>query len=142
MKLQSIRFSLVVASVVVCMALLLSTSGCSEGNSAGAEASGVVTVDGSPVANVLVNFLPDAEGNSAFATTDASGRFRVQTTRTMTGLEPGEYQVTVHPGDSDAESVPITIPEKYQNEETSDLRVTIQDGNNDLKIELSSSGSN
>jgi hypothetical protein len=102
---------------------------------------GRLTIDGAPAANVLVNFLPTEGGNSAFATTDASGRFTVQTTRTVVGLAPGEYRVTVQPGDEDSGSTVSPVPEKYQSERTSDLRVSVSEGaKNELKIELSSSG--
>jgi hypothetical protein len=126
---------------VVCLAVPTVTCGCSGGDNAGAQATGVVTIDGAPAANVLVNFLPTEGGNSAFATTDASGRFTVQTTRTVVGLAPGEYRVTVHPGDDDSGATASPVPEKYQTERTSDLRVSVSEGaKNELKIELSSSG--
>ncbi|MCL4203852.1 MAG: hypothetical protein KJ000_15225 [Pirellulaceae bacterium] len=125
---------------IACLAVLTVASGCSGGSDAGAQATGVVTIDGAPAANVLVNFLPTEGGNSAFATTDANGRFTVQTTRTVGGLAPGEYRVTVHPGDEDSGRTVASVPEKYQSERSSDLRVSVGEGvKNDLKIELSSS---
>lgn len=119
-------------------------AGCSGKTSAGAEATGVVTLDGSPLADVLVNFYPQGGGSSAFATTDAEGKFTVKTSGAETGLAPGEYTVSVSPPDADSEAAegaagPPAIPEKYASGKTSGLKVTVSGGQaNELKIELSS----
>jgi hypothetical protein len=115
-------------------------SGCSGKASAGAEATGVVTLDGAPLPNVLVSFYPTGGGSSAFATTDSEGKFTVSTSGAETGLAPGDYVVTVTPGDSaDSTESVSPVPEKYSTEKTTDLKISVSEGEgNDLKIELSS----
>lgn len=125
---------------VLFLAGLALSSGCSQATSAGAEATGAVTLDGSPLPGVLVSFYPTGGGSSAFATTDEAGKFTVETSGAESGLAPGEYLVTVEAGDSDGEETSSSaIPEKYASEATSGLKVTVSEGTgNELTIELSS----
>jgi hypothetical protein len=121
-------------------------AGCSSSDGSTAAATGVVLLDGEPQSNVLVSFSPVGEGSSAFAATDSDGRFSVQTTQDVGGLAPGEYTVRVErtsPEDDpnvtvDEDSLP-PIPERYLDDATSGLRVTVSaTDENDFKIELSS----
>jgi hypothetical protein len=81
---------------------LLALAGCGSGGG-GAElpVSGVVTLDGNPVANALVGFSPDEgidQTSSGFARTGSDGKFVVTGSGGKKGLVPGRYKVTVSKG--------------------------------------------
>ena len=96
--------------------LLLAVAGCG-GIGSLDSVSGKVTLDGKPLAGVMVNYAPDAQkgnktpfGVSGF--TDGEGVYRLQTStrtgRTYSGAPPGWYKVTVSPGLSNPEAVATT----------------------------------
>lgn len=139
----------------LCLLGLMLAAGCSGATSAGAEAAGTVTLDGTPLPNAFISFIPKGEGSSAFATSDGNGSFTVQTSGSVTGLAPGEYLVVVEQGDApDGESAAAegeqaasegevsgasSIPAKYRSEKTTDLSVTVSEGESkSLTLELSS----
>ncbi len=95
---------------------------------------GVVTLDGQPVANVLVQLAGVQTGDSAMGVTDGDGDFRVVT---LDGeLKPGLYLVTVRPlsevngnqpatdGSETSTSKP-TLPDRYRHLSTTDAAIEI-----------------
>src|SRR5690349_16946793 len=59
-------------------------------------AEGTVTLDGQPLANASVGFVPDEEGlQTASGTTDKNGRFRLMIGDRKAGALPGKYKVLV-----------------------------------------------
>lgn len=50
--------------------------GCGDGSGLG-NVSGQVTMDGQPLANVMVTFIPTGGGNASTGVTDASGRYQL-----------------------------------------------------------------
>lgn len=57
---------------------------------------GVVTLDGKPLAGVVVTFSPDTEtGTVAAGITDQNGRFQLASFPTGNGARPGKYKVVV-----------------------------------------------
>ena len=77
--------------LLVCAATCLLLSGCGTKLH---EVSGVVTLDGQPVAEAGVMFQPTAGGPVASGTTDAAGKFTLQCAN-KPGLIAGEYLVTI-----------------------------------------------
>jgi hypothetical protein len=71
------------AGVAVLMIGLITSTGC--GGREFAEVEGTVTLDGAPLTDTQVVFLPDPfqgnQGNTASARTDAEGHYRLQTER-------------------------------------------------------------
>jgi hypothetical protein len=55
--------------------------------------SGVVTLNGEPLANAVVTFLPKT-GIPGVAETDEAGRYELRTVRSR-GVAPGEYKVAI-----------------------------------------------
>lgn len=142
-------------------------SGCSE--SAGSKkpptfpVSGTVTMNGQPVADAMVVFVPTAkEGQSAVAKTNAEGKYQATTFSTGDGALAGEYLVKVSKHDTPpaapgagrslsheeeqkiyvekttpTEPPKSYLPSKYENESTSGLKHTVFDGPTtfDIKIE-------
>ena len=80
-------------SILLLLPLML--SGCND--SPYAAVSGVVTLDGTPVANATVGFVPkdDGAGRAAFGQTDDVGHYELSTLKPSDGALPGEYYVTI-----------------------------------------------
>ncbi len=75
-------------------------TGCGGGRFATAPVSGQVTVDGEPVANVLVTFTPIGSaaelGPGSTGRTDASGRYTLELVGgDRAGAQPGRHRVTL-----------------------------------------------
>jgi hypothetical protein len=71
---------------------VLACAGCGGGP---VPVSGVVTLDGQPLPQATVTFLPLGQGRTASGFTDAEGRFHLSTLEQRDGALPGEYKVTV-----------------------------------------------
>lgn len=120
---------------------------------------GNVQYDGKPVENASILLLPkyrDENGKGAVATSDAQGNFKAMTVLPGDGVLPGTYTVTVQkieyqeaapsakPVDPDDRNyVPearpyiVMLPEKYGDERTTDLEITVPpEGNKKWEIQL------
>ena len=78
-------------------ALLISAAavvGCGARTSA---VQGVVLLDGKPVPNASVQFVPQGAGRDATGHTDASGAFSMSTLQPGDGVVAGEYKVVISP---------------------------------------------
>jgi hypothetical protein len=116
--------------------------------------SGVVTLDGVPVPNASVMFIPAAGGRPASGITDASGHFQLKTFEKDDGALLGEHKVTVTcvettgfqetadglSGGVSPEGIKQTwiTPQKYSLPETSGLTQTVEKRNPEVKLELTS----
>ena len=159
--------SLLWLGVVVCLAAMV---GCGGQPTLSTEyVEGVVTVDGQPVPEATVTFVPVVEGQGAPATgmTNAQGVYKLTATVTgevaakaEAGTLPGEYHVGVmknvietpmsqeeaeeagveyNPVDEYAEpKITYEVPQKYNNPRESGLKVTVQAGQNNIPLELTS----
>jgi hypothetical protein len=68
---------------------------CGCGNSEYKSVSGVVLLDGEPVPEAAVAFVPeDPHGENATGYTDEDGRFSMKST-TQDGVKPGKYKVRI-----------------------------------------------
>lgn len=137
-----------VGCVGICTFLL--TSGCGPDLShlpKTVQADGLVTLDGVPVDGAQVVFI-SADGNSASAATDTSGKFSLRSFDEKPGAVPGTYKVQVSKtiaeptGKQDADGGDVIkfnfgVPKRYTGIGTSKLEMNIPDsGTEDLKIEL------
>jgi hypothetical protein len=124
--------------------LFLAAAGCGPN---AARVSGTVTLDGQPLTTGNVSFHPDGDsGAPAYGQIDAQGRYSLST-GSDAGLPPGKYVAVVvatkdppKPYDATgAEIPPIPItPAKYSQVSTSDLRVDVKSGQNDIPLALQS----
>ena len=73
------------------LALLLAVAGCGSGGPPRLRVVGVVTLDGQPLADGAISFMPTGKGVAAGATI-AGGRYVVEGAR---GPTPGEYRVEI-----------------------------------------------
>jgi hypothetical protein len=110
---------------------------------------GEVTLDGKPLPNAKVMFMPKGGGRPAEGTSDAGGKFRLTTNQPLDGAAPGEYVVTVtartivyEPRAGTEEGFlekPVwQAPEKYSLPAKSDLVVIVDAKKPQIKLELRS----
>jgi hypothetical protein len=80
---------------------LVPTLGCSAASTKCVPVSGVVTLDGKPLANAIVAFSPIAKpgevnaGDGATGKTNANGEYSLTTSRGMAGAQTGNYRVRI-----------------------------------------------
>jgi hypothetical protein len=126
-----------------CLVLLAAAAGCNRSGLDLAPVEGIVTYNGSPVADAGVMFVP-TQGPSAMATTDAEGHFSL-TTANQPGALIGEHRVSI----SKVETITIPqrrgfplyqhkshIPEKYADVTKSELSVNVIDDDNHFVFKL------
>jgi len=118
--------------------------------------SGVVRYNGKPLDGARVTFTNSAAGISAYALTDAQGKFTLTTFEPGDGAAPGHYQITVtkaiEPVRAAAKTAPPIfrsggapqprwlIPQKYSNLATSKLSADVAEtGNDEIVVELQGS---
>ena len=97
--------------------------GC--GNSEVGEVYGTVTLDGEPLPNAVIEFIPtDGEGRNSFGWTDEEGKYDMQFARDRNGAWIGENKVLISTADvlderdenGEDRYSPELVPEKYSNE--------------------------
>lgn len=131
-----------------------------------APVSGVVTLDGKPVANASILFNPTAGGQPATGMTDASGKYTLRTKKpgdgaivgahgvgiTMTKAPTATKKKTVATADPSNPEVSgpldnappppkkqdFVVPEKFNSPFTSGLTATVKSGPNDIPFDLKS----
>ncbi len=126
--------------VSICGALCLLSTGCSSERIPVNEkpvvpVSGVVHVNGAPVAGVDIQFHPDVpdESHKIFpkATTDAEGKFQAWSYRVNDGLAAGNYTLTFvdRSGPSEPfqrkDSKPDLFKGRYANPKRSEIKLTV-----------------
>lgn len=125
--------------------MMLSAVGC--GGSSESTVQGVVTLDGNPLSDGSIAFIPSAGGSQAYGTIRGSGEYKIYTGREL-GLPPGEYKVTVvsrkpaatqrtEEGGPAPGGESIT-PRWYALPDMSGLLVKVEPGSNNINLELTS----
>jgi hypothetical protein len=153
------RFCTIPRTIYVATFLLwlAASVGCG-GNAAGLrQIKGKLLLDGEPVENAIVTFLPSGGGQSASGVTRRDGTFALSTYTPNDGVKPGEYRVSIMPKDPPAmpggdydpsmtgrpkrESGPSkAVPDRYASPESSELTATVPEkGPADILLELSRS---
>ncbi len=130
----------------------LCVGGCGGGGMA--PVSGKVTLDGQPLANVHVTFMPEGEGGASFAQTDSNGAYSLTHVSGSTGAVPGIHLVTIEEDEQEEEVYepevetnerrvvkpkperPSRIPARYNSR--SELREEVKAGSNQIDFALTS----
>ena len=109
-------------------------------------ASGIVTIEGKPLASGMVTFNPtipeSAGGHPGIASVDAAGRYQLGNAEHGRAklLRPGEYVVTVVAMEIDRSQGPpaprLAIPDRYADFAESPLRITLSPGDNKVDLTL------
>lgn len=120
--------------------LLLILPGCGDSQSTGTP-HGKVTYDGKPVPDATIQLQSAETGHAAATPVNAQGEFRFE--------EPvpvGEYMVSINPayeapvaGEGDENFTPPErpdIPERYRSGAGSELKVTVEEGEHALDIQM------
>ena len=84
--------------------LSLSFTGCGYRRPAQVKTTGTVTLDGEPVANAALMFIPDS-GRPASGNTNTNGEFQISSFGGNDGLPAGNYRVT---------ATKLVLKDKYQ----------------------------
>lgn len=119
--------------------------------------TGVVLLDGQPLANASIQFVPAEAGRDATGTTNERGEFTMSTFEPKDGVAPGSYKVVISPpagavdptkyasaGDAmsaAAQARPAaqsTFPKKYTNPTLTPFTQQVPIGKEPLKFELKS----
>jgi hypothetical protein len=116
--------------------ILLVASGCGEKLGT---VTGKVTVDGEPVSDLEVTFIPvDAEmGTDAIGFTNEQGEYKLIYGRGNVGAPIGDYRVTIAGAELDGDSgEPYRLPPKYSDRRQTELTATVEGGENTINFEL------
>jgi len=124
------------------LAVLVALAGCGPGGIEPVPVEGVVTLDGSPLADAHVLFRP-TEGRPSAGKTDAQGRYRLRYTAERDGALPGTHAVSItmladDAGDDDGGSQPRreSIPARYNSQ--SELSAEVGRSRTTLDFDLES----
>ena len=103
---------------------------------------GVVTLDNQPLPLGTVKFYPVGPGPVAYGKINADGSYAVKI-GSDDGLPPGEYIVTVvsmtpPPEGVSRELGELLTPQRYGQQQSSDLKFTVEPGKNVIDLELHS----
>lgn len=125
------------------VAVVLLIAGCGGPANVGV-VTGVVTLDGQPLADARVTFQPHV-GSPSAGTTDTSGRYELRYTRTRMGAAVGEHQVSISTfrgGNPDAEPPterqPERVPARYNR--GTELTAVVRKGKNEIDFSLEVTG--
>lgn len=136
------------------LAVCLVVAGCGGGVSdkpTMGKVSGVVTLEGKPVAGATIEFNPDnsraTTGPRSSAVTDADGKFTLMGPGAEEGAVVGFHKVTItcppKPGEnsssidtSKAPTTPCSVPEKFGKIDTTDVSKEVMAGKNEFAIDL------
>ncbi len=103
---------------------------------------GTVTLGGQPVTRGFVRFVPTQGSSGRFAEgmIAEDGSYSVSAFKGQAGTLPGDYNVYFssiqRAAEGEAEGEPLAIPKKYLRPETSELKVTVTSGDNDIPLDL------
>ena len=98
------RFITFVKMTLFCVALAFTFTGCGYRRPPQVKTIGTVTLDGEPVAQASLMFIPDS-GRPASGNTNTNGAFELSSYGGNDGLPAGNYQVTVSK---------LVLKDKYQ----------------------------
>ena len=126
---------------------LIVLAGCSADNPSLVPVNGIVTMDGQPVAEIIVTFTPTGEtlGNGAIGGTDTTGRFTLSDVRGDQGAHVGEYKVSLYPTPtSDKAGLPTDvvssgaagIPDIFMDPNHSPLRANVPASGAEVEVAL------
>lgn len=106
------------------------------------DVQGTVTMDGNPLPDATVRFIPQGGGRSALGRTDENGNYTMLYSATATGALVGPVRVEITLAEEVTDAAgnstmkPETIPARYNT--ASELTVDVGSGNNDFDFDLTS----
>ena len=104
------------------LVLLISSAGCSRSEVQLAKVTGTVTLDGKPLPDAILRFIPEGKGRTAIGRTDAEGRYELSYSATAGGAIVGKVRVEITTAEEfensrgNTEFTKELIPKKYNRE--------------------------
>ena len=156
------RFSRCSVSLMACLPLLfVEFVGCGPSGPKTYPVTGKVTIDGKPLANCRIDFLPvDSANQAASGQIGADGTYTLYTGTTgAPGAMPGKYKVVLTPeagddasymggeeSENDVGAEPTiaesgVVPKEYMDASTTPKEVEVTAGQNTINIEIQSGAS-
>lgn len=127
------------------VALLAVVVGGCGGNDGLGRVTGRITLDGQPLENAIVKFVPTVEGGStSFGRTDSNGEYSMEFSRSQVGASLGVNEVVISTADQMADdndqivNVRERVPARYN--ANSQLTFDVQPGKNTADFQLESGG--
>ena len=116
-------------------------AGCGGAGNKVAMVTGTVTLNGKPLADAMVEFVPiGGTGSTAFGRTDDNGAYKMEYSRDQSGVFVGKYEVHITTADVyvDENEKQIRVPEKVPARYNSDTELTceVKPGSNTLDFDL------
>lgn len=139
---KSIPLNIFAALLYCSSCVLLGLLGCSGTRSDLAPVTGIVTLDGEPLAQATLVFQPEAAGPASFGLTDESGRYTMMYDEGVKGAVVGRHAVkitTFQERDPDADpptpESPEILPDRYHR--SSELTAEVaQSKKNEINFDL------
>lgn len=129
----SLRFAL----LAICAA---SVAGCSDGRPERVPISGQVLLDGVPLEQAFVKFVPP-NGRPAVGETDASGHFTLTCYEPNDGATLGTHQVAVIAvKEISSAAIMWRAPKKYADSQASGIEIVVDQPKDDLELQLTWDG--
>lgn len=133
------------STIGLAMGCLLFAIGCSSDGPELADVSGTVTVDGKPVPNAVLTFIPTG-GTTSYGKTNVQGKYKMMFTDTKSGAMVGTHKVEIDVKRFSKEEVAemkasgmeasadfVPIPKKYDKEP---LTAEVKRGGNTIDFAL------
>jgi hypothetical protein len=134
----SIRCSASHLRQTTCVITSLAILGCSPSHQPPlGHVSGIVTLDGEPLANATVRFTPAGPGRTSEGTSDTEGRYELRYLRDIRGANIDQHTVRITTA-SEANGGRELLPPRYHSRSQLDARVVA--GTNGLDFALQSQG--
>lgn len=130
-------------AALLAFVLIVSAIGCAHNENLG-EVTGTVTLDGEPLADAFVEFIPASdEGAPSYGRTDANGKYELKFSRSESGawLGPNTVRITtedVEDVDGEERFIPEKVPTQYNVNST--LTADVEPGLNTFDFDLESEG--
>lgn len=122
--------------VAISAAALCFLTGCGGSEVPLGDVTGRVMMDGQPLPNALVRFMPEKGGRSSQGRTDSDGRYKLDYSARSEGALVGKAQVMITTGSLEDRTrrASETVPRKY-NDDT-ELTAEVKRGSNELDFDL------
>jgi len=138
-----------ITALFACAGLLL-ISGCFGGNSDLGNVTGTIKVNGEPISNAAVTFMP-VEGRASIGLTDAEGRYKMVYTVGQDGARIGKHKVFITTevvkepayGHQSGAADPVRqkgrkelLPKNYSERNYTELTANVESGDNTIDFDL------
>lgn len=112
-----------VCTLGLLLLLAVSITGCRKSEVELGAVRGTVTLDGAPLPDATVRFIPVAGGRTAFGRTDGAGKYEMLYSASASGALVGSMRVEITTADPDAPKSKEKVPAKYNSK--SELTVEV-----------------